>query len=63
MDRYTKFILTIIAIGLIGNLFEKDIIKDANAATNYWHVFNMIELNCSTNGYNINCSKDNIRYK
>ena len=34
MDKYTKFILTIIAIGIIGvnvQLFKNDIISNANA--------------------------------
>ena len=35
MDRYTKFILTIIAVGIIGinfQLFGGDIISEANAS-------------------------------
>ena len=31
MDKYTKFILTVIAIGLIGNLFQGEIITSAEA--------------------------------
>tara|TARA_B100001027_G_scaffold108077_1_gene74471 strand:+ start:374 stop:595 length:222 start_codon:yes stop_codon:yes gene_type:complete len=34
MDRYKKFILTIIAVGIIGiniQLFKKDIVSNANA--------------------------------
>ena len=31
MDRYTKFILTVIAVALIGILFKDAIIMDANA--------------------------------
>jgi len=35
MDRYTKFILTIIAVGILGlnyHLIRNDIISEANAA-------------------------------
>ena len=32
MDKYTKFILTVIAVALIGNLFDKNIITDAEAS-------------------------------
>ena len=32
MDKYTKFILTVIAVALIGILFKDVIITDANAA-------------------------------
>ena len=31
MYKYTKFILTVIAIGLIGNLFQGEIITSAEA--------------------------------
>ena len=31
MDKYTKFILTVIAIGLIGNLFQGEIMTSAEA--------------------------------
>ena len=32
MDKYTKFVLTVIAVVLIGILFKDAIIMDANAA-------------------------------
>ena len=39
MDKYTKFILTVIAVALIGNFFKGQIIKpakaDAMGAANY----------------------------
>ena len=38
MDKYTKFILTIIAVGILGlnyHLIKGDIISEANAANTY----------------------------
>jgi len=39
MDKYTKFILTTIAVGIIGinfHLFGGDIISEANASHDKW---------------------------
>ena len=33
MDKYTKFILTIIAVAMIGILFKGEIIKEAHASS------------------------------
>ena len=40
MDKYTKFILTMIAVGILGlnyHLFKGDIISNANAASGEVH--------------------------
>ena len=49
MDRYTKFILTTIAVGIIGinyHLFNGDIISEANASS---HEIHKIAI-CNENG-------------
>ena len=61
MDKYTKFILTVIAVALIGNLFDKDIITDANAV-GYYQILNVVDINCYADGSDIICSKDNIEH-
>ena len=37
MDKYTKFILTVIAVALIGILFKGEIIKPAHAIESHKH--------------------------
>ena len=45
MDKYTKFILTVIAVALLGILFKGEIVKEANAiGTNQLHLLNPILL-------------------
>lgn len=61
MDRYTKIVLTVIAVALIGNLFDKDIITDANAV-GYYQILNVVDINCYADGSDIICSKDNIEH-
>jgi hypothetical protein len=61
MDRYTKIVLTVIAVALIGNLFDKNIITDANAV-GYWQILNVVDINCYADGSDIICSKDNIEH-
>ena len=40
MDKYTKFILTVIAVGLIGNLFQGKIITNAEAKISSGKLYN-----------------------
>ena len=42
MDKYTKFILTVIAIGLIGNLFQGEIITSAEAKISSGKINNIL---------------------
>lgn len=51
MDKYTKFILTVIAIGVLGlnfHLFKSEMISPANAANNS---VQKVVL-CNSSGYN-----------
>ena len=55
MDKYTKFILTTIAIGVIGinyHLFNGEIISSAQAATNEIHKIAICDMrgNCAEVG-------------
>ena len=60
MDKYTKFILTVIAVALIGNLFDKDIVTEAQAGQrsngNIWQI---VDFGCKAVGDDIQCSLDN----
>ena len=59
MDKYTKFILTVIAVALIGNLFDKDIITDANAGGyGVLQIIGFVEEYCkvASNGLDIKCN-------
>ena len=42
MDKYTKFILTVIAVGLIGNLFQGKIITNAEAKISSGKINNIL---------------------
>ena len=45
MDKYTKFVLTVIAVALIGILFKGEIVKPDHAiGTNQLHLLNPILL-------------------
>ena len=51
IDKYTKFLLTLIAVGIIGinfHLFKGSIVKDALAATGDWQV-----VKIDDNNYNV----------
>ena len=55
MDRYTKFILTTIALGIIGinyHLFSGEIISSAQAASNQIHKIAICDMrgNCAEVG-------------
>ena len=67
MDKYTKFILTVIAVAMIGILFKGEkIISPAHADSNHYHysyqiygldskVRNVVESYCELYGQNIEC--------
>ncbi len=70
MDRYKKFILTVIAVGIIGiniQLFKNDIVSNANAEVGGMDSFALmtdfdflmavtgIVEDCRVNGSNIRC--------
>ena len=70
MDRYKKFILTVIAVGIIGiniQLFKNDIVSNANAEVAGMDSFDLmtdfdfliavssIVEGCRVNGSNITC--------
>ena len=67
MDKYTKFILTVIAVVLIGIFFKGEkIISPAHASSNHYHysyqvygfdskVRNIVESYCELYGQNIEC--------
>tara|TARA_B100000575_G_C22693681_1_gene420254 strand:+ start:331 stop:546 length:216 start_codon:yes stop_codon:yes gene_type:complete len=71
MDKYTKFILTVIAVGILSlniQLFKDDIITKANAEVagmDYWDlrsnydfkkaVRNIVERYCNVSPYGIDC--------
>ena len=42
MDKYTKFILTVIAVALIGILFKVEINKPAHAVALHYHSFSEV---------------------
>ena len=42
MDKYTKFILTVIAVGLIGNLFQGKIVTNAEAKISSGKINNIL---------------------
>ena len=44
MNRYTNFVLTVIAVALIGLLFKGSIITPAKAVSNYGHIMQMREV-------------------
>ena len=44
MTRYTNFILTVIAVALIGLLFKGSIIPPAKAASNFGHWMKMRDV-------------------
>jgi hypothetical protein len=50
MTRYTNFILTVIAVSLIGILFKGSIISSAKAASRYshWKEMNVVATNVET---------------
>jgi Pyruvate/2-oxoacid:ferredoxin oxidoreductase gamma subunit len=50
MTRYTNFILTVIAVALIGILFKGSIISSAKAASRYshWKEMNIVAANVET---------------
>ncbi|MDC0944228.1 hypothetical protein OAR82_00080 [Candidatus Pelagibacter sp.] len=71
MDKYTKFILTVIAVGILSlniQLFKDDIITNANAEVagmDYWDlrsdydfkkaVRRVVERYCTVSSYGIDC--------
>ncbi|MDB3923926.1 hypothetical protein N9339_00120 [Candidatus Pelagibacter sp.] len=63
MDRYTKIILTVIAVGLIGNLFDKNIITDAEASgLGRMQILRLIDYNCHVNGSDIICAQSDLKF-
>ena len=69
MDKYTRFILTVIAVGILGlnyHLFSGEIISPAHADSNHYHysyqiygldskVRNIVESSCGLYGQYIDC--------
>ena len=56
MDKYTKFILTVIAIAMIGILFKGEIISDANAGfTSRAQILRAVDNYCQAFGSDIRC--------
>ena len=54
MDKYTKFILAVIAVALIGILFKGEIVKEVNAhsgspGTDHY-ILTLVENKCTTGG-------------
>ena len=69
MDKYTKFILTLIAVGILGlnvHLFKDEIISPTHAATSHYHYIyelwdfksqvKKIVQKCNVRGKFITCS-------
>ena len=57
MDRYSKFILTMIAIGIFGLIFKFEVNNFAEAGGyNYGQIMNAIEKNCEVIGKGLKCT-------
>jgi|TARA_B100001964_G_scaffold201008_1_gene228453 hypothetical protein len=64
MDKYTKLILTVIAVGLMGinfHLFKDEIISPAHADSNHYHyayqIYDLESHSHSFNSYDYNFSR------
>ena len=57
MDKYTKFILTMIAIGIFGILikFEVNNFAEAGSGYRYPQILYQVERNCSVVGSGLKC--------
>ena len=60
-DKYTKFILTVIAVALIGILFKGEIVKEANAHSGSpgsdHYILTLVEDNCVAGNRNVVCTR------
>ena len=59
MDKYTKFILTVIAVALVGILFKGEISNKAYAGQGftYGQILYQVERVCKVSGVNLECMK------
>ena len=55
MDRYSKFILTVIAIGIWGLIFKFEFNNTADAGTNAFRTLTLVERNCEIVGTKVKC--------
>ena len=61
MNRYTNFILTVIAVAMIGILFKGQIVKEVNAHSGSpgsdHYILTLVEDNCITGNRNVICTR------
>jgi hypothetical protein len=67
MDKYTKFVLTVIAVGIIGlniHFFKNAIISPAEADSvgGRFGVLRLVDYNCYANGSDIVCAQSNLKF-
>ena len=59
MDKYTKFILTVIAVAMIGILFKGEIVKEVNAHSTSpgsdHYILTLVENECDVNNRALIC--------
>jgi hypothetical protein len=60
MDKYTKFILTVIAVALVGILFKGEISNKAYAGQGYTYgqILYQVERVCKVSGVNLKCMEN-----
>ena len=61
-NNYTNFILTVIAVAMIGILFKGEIVKEVNAHSTSpgsdHYILTLVEDNCIVNGRLVACTNN-----